>query len=88
MLAGEVLALWISMQAESLLEGVFLELPFNILFILALAENFRMFRQSGNKIPRGPLAEVKTPHYHDPQYQEMDRYTPGTEFLEGVWDAD
>jgi hypothetical protein len=59
-----------------------------MLLILALAKNLGIYRMSGNKIPRRPLAEVKTPQQLAPEQEEASLPTPGTEFLEGIWDAD
>jgi hypothetical protein len=62
--------------------------PVNMLLILALAKNLGIYRMSGNKIPRRPWAEVKTPQQQAPEQEETGQPTPGTEFLEGIWDAD
>ena len=65
-----------------------LALPVNMLLILALAKNLGIYRMSGNKIPRRPLAEAKTPQQQAPEQEEVSQPTPGTEFLEGIWDTD
>ena len=62
--------------------------PVNMLLILALAKNLGIYRMSGNKIPRRPSAEVKTPQQQAREQEEESPPTPGTEFLEGIWDTD